>query len=101
MTNTCLKSIIGLTSVRGGKKRHDKLLSSPMAHLEYIAQPERDKHYEYMKSKAGCKAGHVFAVIKGKFGCRKSVYRGLKKNLARLYMLFCGVNLLRCSRSPA
>jgi IS5 family transposase len=79
------------------KKRHDKLRSRPTAHLDYVAQPERDKHYEYMKSKAGCKVEHVFAVIKGKFGYRKAVYRGLKKNLCRLYMLFCGANLLRWS----
>jgi IS5 family transposase len=79
------------------KKRHDRLRSSPMAHLDYVAQPEGDKHYEYMKSKVRCKVEHVFAVIKGKFGCRKATYRGLKKNPARLYMLFRGANLLRWS----
>jgi IS5 family transposase len=83
------------------KKRHDKLPGSPAARLDYAAQPEWDKHYEYMKSKAGCKVEHVFAVIKGKFGCRKAAYRGLKKNLCRLYMLYCGANLLRRSRSHA
>jgi IS5 family transposase len=83
------------------KKRHDKLLGSPMAHLDYVAQPEWDKHYEYMKSKVRWKVEHVFAVIKGKFGYRKAVYRGLKKNLCQLYMLFCGANLLRWSRSLA
>jgi IS5 family transposase len=83
------------------KKRHDKLPGSPIAHLDYVAQPEWDKHIEYMKSKVRCKVEHVFAVIKGKFGYRKAVYRGLKKNKARLYMLFCGANLLRRGRSPA
>jgi IS5 family transposase len=83
------------------KKRHDALLSNPMAHLEYIAQPAWDKHIEYMKSKVRCKVEHVFAVIKKKFGYRKVVYRGLKKNLARLYMLFCSANLLRWSWSLA
>jgi IS5 family transposase len=83
------------------KKRHDKLLGNPMAHIEYIVQPEWDKYYEYMKSKVRCKAEHVFAIIKNKHGCWKAVYRGLKKNLSRLYMLFCGANLLRCSRSLA
>jgi hypothetical protein len=53
-----------------------------------------------MKSKVRREAGHVFAVIKGKFGYRKAVYRGLKKNLCRLYMLFCGANLPRRRRSP-
>jgi IS5 family transposase len=79
------------------KKRHDKLRSRPTAHLDYAAQPERDRHIEYMKSEAGCKVEHVFAVIKNKSGYRKAAYRGLKKNLCRLYMLFCGTNLLRWS----
>jgi IS5 family transposase len=83
------------------RKRHDKLLSSPMKHLDYITQPARDKHIEYMKSKVRCKAEHAFAIIKNKFGCRKAVCRRLEKNKARLYMLFCGANLLRLSWSLA
>jgi IS5 family transposase len=79
------------------RKWHDALLSNPMAHLDYIAQPARDKHIEYMKSKVRCKAEHAFAIIKNKFGCRKAVCRRLEKNKARLYMLFCGANLLRLS----
>jgi IS5 family transposase len=83
------------------KKRHDKLLGNPMAHLKYIAQPARDKRIEYMKSKVRCKAEHAFAIIKNKFGYRKTVCRRLEKNKARLYMLFCGANLLRLSWSLA
>jgi IS5 family transposase len=83
------------------KKRRDKLLSNPMARLDYVAQPERDRHYEYMKSKVGCKDEHVFAVIKNNSGYRKAVYRELKKNNARLYMLLCGANPPRRGRSPA
>ncbi|MDR1970734.1 MAG: transposase, partial [Treponema sp.] len=83
------------------KKRHDAMMSRPMDHLDYVAQPEWDKHYEYMKSKVRCKVEHAFAIIKKKFGYRKVVYRGLKKNLARLYMLFCSANLLRWSWSLA
>jgi hypothetical protein len=64
-------------------------------------QPARDKHIEYMKSKARCKVEHAFAIIKNKFGCRKAVYRGPGKNKARLYMLFRGANLLRLSWSLA
>jgi IS5 family transposase len=83
------------------KKRRDALLSKPMAHLDYIAQPAWDKHIEYMKSKVRCKVEHAFAIIKNKIGYRKAVYRGLAKNKARLYMLFCGANLLRLSWSLA
>jgi IS5 family transposase len=83
------------------KKREDKLLSDPMNHLSYIGEPQWDKHIEYMKSKVRSKVEHVFAVVNGKFGYRKTVYRGLKKNLGRLYMLFCSANLLRWSWSLA
>jgi IS5 family transposase len=75
------------------RKRDDKVFEEPMNHLNYIGQPNRDNHVEYMKSKVRCKVEHVFAVVKGKFGYRKAVYRGLKKNKARLYMLFCSANL--------
>jgi hypothetical protein len=88
------------------KRRRDALLSNPMAHLDYIAQPARDKHIEYMKSKVRCKLKHAFAIIKNKFGYRKAVYRGLEKNKARLYMLFAtricseGAGLLPDGRIP-
>jgi IS5 family transposase len=78
-----------------GRKRDAKVYKDPTGHPGYIGQPDWDGHIEYMKSKVRCRAGQVFAVVKGNFGYRKAVYRGLKKNLARLYMLFCSANLLR------
>ena len=83
------------------RKRKDKLLKEPMKHLEYIGEPDWDGHIEYMKSKVRSKVEHVFGMVKGKFGYRKAAYRGLKKNLARLYMLFCSANLLRWTWSIA
>jgi IS5 family transposase len=77
------------------RKRDAKVYKDPTGHPDYIGQPDWDRHIEYMKSKVRCRAGHVFAVVKGKFGYRKAVYRGLKKNLARLCMLFCSTNLMR------
>jgi IS5 family transposase len=77
------------------RKRDAKVYKDPTGHPGYIGQPDRDRHIEYMKSKVRCRVEHVFAVVKGKFGYRKAVYRGLKKNNARLYMLFCSANLLR------
>jgi IS5 family transposase len=76
------------------RKRDAKVYKDPTGHPGYIGQPDWDRHIEYMKSKVRCRAGHVFAVVKGKFGYRKAVYRGLKKIKARLYMLFCSANLL-------
>jgi IS5 family transposase len=75
-------------------KRKDKLYKDAMNHLDYIAQPDWDGHIEYLKSKVRCKVEHIFAIVKGLFGYRKTVYKGLKKNTARLYMLFASANLL-------
>jgi IS5 family transposase len=58
------------------RKRDDKVFGEPMNHLNYNGQPNWDNHVEYMKSKVRCKVEHVFAVVKGKFGYRKAVYRG-------------------------
>jgi len=54
---------------------------------------------EYLKSKVRCKVKHPFHIIKDKFGYRKTVYRGLAKNLNRLHMLFMSANLLMCAQS--
>jgi IS5 family transposase len=66
-----------------------------MKHLEYIGQPAWDKQIEYLKSKVRSKVEHSFYIVKRLFNYRKVVYRGLAKNHARLYMLFCSANLLR------
>jgi IS5 family transposase len=50
-----------------------------------------------MKSKVRSKVEHNFYIIKHIFGYRKTRYRGIEKNGARLYMLFALANLLRWS----
>jgi hypothetical protein len=71
-----------------------------MAPLDYVAQAERDRHYEYMKSKVRREVEHVFAVIKGKFGYRKAVpgiedkpdpavYAVLRRESAALELVSC------------
>jgi IS5 family transposase len=37
----------------------------------------------------------MFGIVKGLFGFRKVRYRDLKKNLAKLQMLFASANLLK------
>jgi IS5 family transposase len=81
------------------RKMRDAIMKKPMEHLGYAGQPDWEGHMEYMKSKVRCKVEHIFAIVKKRFGYRKAVYRGLKKNLARLYMLFCSANLLKWSWS--
>ncbi len=55
-----------------------------------------ERHIEKRKSSVRCKVEHPFRIVKGIFGYRKVVYRGLAKNLNRFYMLFGSANLLMC-----
>ena len=56
----------------------------------------RAKQAEHQKSSVRAKAEHVFAVIKGQFRYRKTRYRGLSKQTAKLNMLFALANLGYC-----
>ncbi len=56
-----------------------------------------NRYIEYKKSAVRCKVEHPFRIVKGIFGYRKVVYRGLAKNLNRFYMLFGSANLLMCA----
>jgi IS5 family transposase len=77
--------------------REVKLYKEAMKHLEYVGQPRWDERAEYLKSKVRSKIEHNFYIIKHLFGYRKTRYRGLAKNGARLYMLFALANVLRWS----
>lgn len=56
------------------------------------------KRREREKSSVRAKVEHVFAVIKGQFGYRKTRYRGLRKQTAKLNMLFALANLILADR---
>lgn len=58
----------------------------------------RAKQAEHQKSSVRAKAEHVFAVIKGQFRYRKTRYRGLSKQTAKLNMLFALANLVMADR---
>ena len=51
------------------------------------------KRREYEKSSVRAKVEHVFAVVKGLFQYRKTRYRGLRKQVAKLNILFALANL--------
>jgi IS5 family transposase len=57
------------------------------------------KALEHRKSSVRAKVEHVFQFIKQRFGFAKAVYRGLRKNLHRIQILLCSVNLLMCAKS--
>ncbi len=58
-----------------------------------------DKTIERQKSSVRCKVEHPFLIVKRQFGYCKAVYKGLKKNLTRFFMLFTSANLLMCLRA--
>lgn len=56
------------------------------------------KKTEHKKSSIRSKVEHVFAVVKGQFRYRKTRYRGLQKQTAKLNMLFALANLILADR---
>lgn len=60
------------------------------------------KKREHQKSTVRCKVEHVFAVVKNLFRYRKTRYRGLQKQTAKLNIMFALANLYLAARiSPA
>ena len=56
------------------------------------------KRYEHVKSSVRAKVEHVFGVVKGLFGYRKTRYKGLRKQTAKLNMMFALANLYLADR---
>lgn len=56
------------------------------------------KRREHEKSSIRAKVEHVFGIVKGLFGYRKTRYRGLRKQTAKLNMLFALANLYLAGR---
>jgi IS5 family transposase len=73
----------------------NKICGDPMNHLDYIEQPQWDRIIEHSMSKVRSKVEHMFRIAKGLFRFRKVRYRGIKKNRAKLYMLFASANLVK------
>jgi len=84
---------------RQGKRIRYKLNRRPS---QIRNQPSRSqgqlKRREHEKSSVRAKVEHVFAVVKGQFRYRKTRYRGLRKQAAKLNMLFALANLLLADR---
>ena len=56
------------------------------------------KRREHEKSSVRAKVEHVFGVVKGQFCFRKTRYRGLRKQIAKLIILFALANLILADR---
>jgi transposase, IS5 family len=62
--------------------------------------PEKERLIaeEHDKASVRAKVEHPFQIVKGTFRYRKVRYRGIDKNLARLYLLFACANLILITR---
>jgi len=58
-----------------------------------------ERYIENRKSAVRCKVEHPYRIVKSIFGFRKTVYRGLRKNLNRLHVLFASANLYMLARA--
>ena len=58
-----------------------------------------ERYIENRKSAVRCKVEHPYRIVKNIFGFRKTVYRGLRKNLNRLHVLFASANLYMLARA--
>jgi IS5 family transposase len=58
-----------------------------------------DRHIENRKSSVRSKVEHVFRIVKRQFGFSQVVYRGLAKNLNRLFGLFASANAYMLAKS--
>ena len=56
------------------------------------------KRREHEKSSVRAKVEHVFAVVKGQLLYRKTRYRGLRKQTAKLNIMFALANLILADR---
>ena len=84
---------------KNGKKIKYKINRKPsqIRKLSLSGQYQAKKT-EYKKSSVRSKVEHVFGVVKGLFGYRKTRYKGRRKQTAKLNMLFAFANLYLADR---
>jgi IS5 family transposase len=70
-----------------------------IAKLQEGPGKEWNQYIERRKSSVRCKVEHPFHIVKNLFGFKKTVYRGIVKNLNRLNVLFASANLVMCARA--
>jgi len=98
--------VYGDSAYLGLEKREEIKYSPQLSAIEYriSRRPGRlpkvsdnaidwERYIENRKSSVRCKVEHPYRIVKNIFGFRKTVYRGLRKNLNRLHVLFAGANL--------
>ena len=82
----------------GGKIRYKINCRPSRAKNASTRSKAQIKRREREQSSVRAKVEHVFAVVKGRFHYRKTRYRGLQKQTAKLNMLFVLANLISADR---
>lgn len=105
--------VYGDSGYSGAQKRSEFTADEHLSSIELrtnvrpssIKVPDRyqginwDKQIENRKSSTRCKVEHPFLIVKKYFGYRKTVYRGIEKNMNRFHVLFASDNLVMCLRA--
>ena len=88
-----------VTKNKQGKKIRYKVNRRPSQDKKNSKRSQAQmKRREHEKSSVRAKVEHVFAVVKGQLRYRKTRYRGLRKQTAKLNMLFALANLILADR---
>lgn len=105
-------SVYGDSGFLGAEKREDAVIKNTAGkRIKYkinrrpsqsknksIRSKAQIKRREHEKSSVRAKVEHVFGVVKGQLRYRKTRYRGLRKQTAKLNMMFALANLLLADR---
>ena len=84
---------------RNGKKIRYKINRRPSQAKNVSTRSKAQvKRREREKSSVRAKVEHIFAVVKGRFRYRKTRYRGLQNQTAKLNMVFALANLILADR---
>lgn len=106
------RSVHGDSGYLGAEKREDAILSNHQGKkisYKINRRPSQSKHKsarskaqikrrEREKSSVRAKVEHVFGIVKGLFGYRKTRYKGRRKQAAKLHMQFALANLILADR---
>ena len=88
-----------ITKNSSGKRIRYKLNRRPSQIRKNSARSQAQlKRREHEKSSVRAKVEHVFAVVKGQLRYRKTRYRGLRKQTAKLNIMFALANLILADR---
>jgi IS5 family transposase len=88
-----------ITHNKRGNKIHYKINRRPSQSKNNTARSRAQiKRREREKSSVRAKVEHVFWVVKGRFGYRKTRYKGRRKQEAKLHMIFALANLVLADR---